>query len=88
MNFTIDKNIESKHYTTIDSRVPKPPGKGEVMICQICNKPIMPEQFSRDKYKRKKEFKWHIHPTCFEYIDKMADKSVPGLLNERRYLFE
>ncbi|CZR97730.1 MULTISPECIES: hypothetical protein [unclassified Clostridioides] len=86
MNFTIDKNIEN--YITKRSKVPEPPRKGEIMICQICNKPILPEQFSIDEYKRKREFKWHIHPKCFEYIEKLADKSVPGLLNERKYLFD
>ncbi|NMS91298.1 hypothetical protein HGQ85_15350 [Clostridioides difficile] len=86
MNFTIDKNIEN--CITKGRGVPKLPRKGEIMICQICNKPIMPEQFSIDEYKKKREFKWHIHPECFEYIDKLADKSVPGLLNERKCLFD
>ncbi|MCC0628542.1 hypothetical protein IR152_01125 [Clostridioides sp. ES-S-0108-01] len=86
MNFTIYKDIDN--YVTRENSVPKPPEKGEIMICQICNKPIMPEHFSIDEYKRKREFKWHIHPKCFEYIDKLADKSVPGLLNERKCLFK
>lgn len=66
------------------SRLPDPPKRGEILICQMCGHPLLPEHFSKDERKRKREFKWHIHPQCFEAMDEYADRSVPGLLAERK----
>lgn len=72
------------NYIGNGTRLPSPPKKGEILICQMCGKPLLPEHFSKDERSRKREFKWHIHPECFIAMDEMADRSVPGLLAERK----
>lgn len=64
-------------------KVPDPPKRGELMVCQICGKHILPEQFSKDERQRKREFKWHIHSSCYEKTQNYIDKCVPGLERER-----
>ena len=63
--------------------VPKPPKKGEIIICQQCGKPMYPEDFSKDPYIRKKEFKWHLHWACQQQMWELVDRQTPGLLSER-----
>lgn len=65
-------------------RLPKPPKPGEIMICQMCGQPMLPEHFSKNIVKRKREFKWHVHDACFSAMDNLCDRSVPGLLQERK----
>lgn len=77
-----NKSINS--YIGNGSTVPNPPKKGEILICQMCGQPLLPEHFSKDERSRKREFKWHIHPQCFMAMEELADKSVPGLLSERK----
>lgn len=80
----LDNNGSVISYTSKGSRIPEPPKRGEIIICQMCGQPLLPEQFSKDPIKRKREFKWHIHPQCFEAMNNMADQGVPGLLAERK----
>lgn len=84
----LDNNSTVGNYTANGSKVPEPPKRGEVLICQMCGKPLLPEHFSKDPFKRKREFKWHIHPECFESMEQMADRGVPGLLAERKKIQE
>ena len=44
--------------------LPKPPKPGEIIYCQICGRPMLPQDFSKDPKIRKREFKWHIHNAC------------------------
>lgn len=71
-------------YTGNGSRIPDPPKRGEIIICQMCGQPLLPEHFSKDPAKRKREFKWHIHPQCFEAMSEVCDRGVPGLVTERK----
>ena len=79
----IDKNSEASSFTSRGSRVPTPPKPGEIMICQMCGQPLLPEHFSKNLIMRRREFKWHIHPWCFEEMNSIADRGVPGLMAER-----
>lgn len=63
--------------------VPPPPKPGEIIICQQCGKPMLPEDFSKDPKIRRHEFKWHIHNACEQQIWDMVDRQTPGLLAER-----
>ena len=63
--------------------VPPPPKPGEYIICQICGKVMMPEDFSKDQKIRKHEFKWHIHWDCEQNIFNQCDRGTPGLIAER-----
>ena len=65
-------------------RVPPPPKRGEIMICQHCGKPMLPEDFSKDEKIRKHEFKWQIHHKCEEQLWHLVDMETPGLLAERQ----
>lgn len=80
----LDNSSSVKGFTSNGSRVPAPPKRGEIIICQMCGQPMLPEHFSKDEFKRKREFKWHIHSWCFEQMDQMADRGVPGLVAERK----
>lgn len=80
----LDKNGTAKDFTSNGINVPTPPKKGEIIFCQMCGKPLLPEHFSKEEYKRKREFKWQIHPQCFDAMNDMADRGVPGLLAERK----
>lgn len=64
--------------------VPPPPKPGELIICQQCGKPMLPEDFSKDPKIRKHEFKWHVHHDCEMQIWDMVDRQTPGLLAERK----
>ena len=65
------KNIDNNKK---DSMVPPRPNPGELMYCQMCKKPILPEHFSKDKRQRQFELKWHIHPECHKQIHFELDK--------------
>jgi hypothetical protein len=80
----VDNNGDINQYTSGGSSVPAPPKPGEVIICQCCGKPIMPDQFSKNPFQRKFEFKWHLHPWCKEDMMSQADRGTPGLLSERK----
>lgn len=67
-----------------DWMVPPPPKPGEYIICQICGKVMMPEDFSKDQKIRKHEFKWHIHYQCELNIFDQLDRETHGLLAERK----
>lgn len=75
---------DMSRYTSGGQAVPQPPKPGEIMICQFCGQPIMPDQFSVNKFQRKFEFKWHLHPWCKEEMMGEADRGTPGLLAERK----
>lgn len=83
-NISIDSSDNFNSFVGKGQNLPKPPKKGELMYCQICGKPMYPEQFSKIESQRKREFKWQIHGECFQYLDNLADQSVPGLLSERK----
>lgn len=74
------KNVNEKKS---NSMCPKPPKPGEVIICQICNTPMLPEHFSKNPKIRKREFKWHMHQYCMQQMEDFVDRSTPGLLAER-----
>lgn len=80
----VDYSGDIASYTRGGTSIPAPPKKGELMICQFCGKPIYPEQFSKNSFQRKYEFKWHLHPECRESMDSIADRGVPGLIQERQ----
>lgn len=82
-NVKID-NGDISSFISNGQRLPDPPKKGELMYCQVCGEPMLPEQFSKIPFQRKREFKWHIHGKCFSFLDELADRSVPGLLAERK----
>lgn len=65
------------------SLAPPPPKKGEVMVCTVCGKEMLPEDFSEDKLIRKREFKWHCHWDCQQAKLDECDRKTPGLLSER-----
>lgn len=80
----VDNNGDAFSFTANGQNVPRPPKKGEVMICQMCGQPMYPKDFSKNERMRKMEFKWHVHEKCFRMMDEMADRGVPGLLAERK----
>lgn len=63
--------------------LPKPPKPGEIIHCQICGLPMLPEDFSKDPKTRQHEFKWHIHDVCEKGIWDQLDRQTPGLLTDR-----
>lgn len=75
-------------FTANGQTAPKPPKKGEVMICQICGEPILPNQFSKNKIERKKEIKWHLHHNCYRQMMFVVDMNVKGIIQERKGLME
>lgn len=79
----------AEHLKNIDlskrnSAVPPPPKKGEIIHCQMCRKPMMPEDFSKDKDQRRWEFKWQVHWQCKIAAEEYLDRATTGLLSERR----
>lgn len=80
------------------SNLPKPPKKGEFIICQACGQPIYPRQkkfleneslpkiliMSSNKHDAKREYQFHIHHACREARLKEADMMTPGLMAERK----
>lgn len=85
-NANLDTNnfIKNIDMNKKNSAVPKPPKPGEIMYCNVCGKPIMPEDFSEDDWNAKYEFKWHLHSKCRIYAHKRLDYLTKGLLSERR----
>lgn len=83
-NLKLDNSENINSFIGRGQRLPAPPKKGEVMICQVCGNPMPPSGFSKNEIERKREFKWHVHKDCFDYLDRLADQSVPGLLTERK----
>ena len=71
-------------YTSGGQNVPDPPRPGEMIMCQVCGQPILPQQFSKNPFQRKYEFKWHLHPGCKEKMFGEIDRAVPGLIAERK----
>lgn len=69
-----------------NSRVPKPPKPGEIIYCKMCGLAMMPEDFSKDKKIRKKEFKWQCHYACMKKAEELCDLKTVGLLAERQAL--
>lgn len=63
--------------------VPPPPKPGEYIICQMCGKPMLPEDFSKDPKIRKHEFKWQVHWQCEQNVFNQLDRGTPGLIAER-----
>lgn len=80
----MNEDTDVRDYTKNGCTIPPRPKPGELMICQVCGKPIYPEQFSKNLAARKREFKWHLHPECYQALNDMADRSVAGLLSERK----
>lgn len=80
----LDNNESISGFIGSGMRVPEPPRAGEIIICQMCGQPMLPENFSKNQFERKREFKWHIHAGCFKKMEEMADRGVPGLLAERK----
>ena len=48
----LDNSSSVKSFTSNGSRVPAPPKRGEVIICQMCGQPLLPEHFSNDDFNR------------------------------------
>lgn len=83
---SIEKDVHSFVKDTRNCGLPTPPKPGEIMYCQYCGKPMLPQHFSKNKVIRKREFKWQIHNECFMEMDKMADLKTHGLIAERKYI--
>lgn len=64
--------------------LPNPPKRGEIMYCQHCGKPMLPQDFSKNPIIRKKEFKWQIHYSCQQVMMDMCDRNTKGLSAERK----
>ena len=65
--------------------LPKPPAPGEYIVCRVCGKTMLPEDFNKDPAIRKKEFKWQIHWKCQQAQFDRCDRETPGLLAERQH---
>ena len=89
-NFTNTGTDTLEHLQKVDIRkknacIPPPPKPGEIMYCQICGKPMLPEDFSQDIKIAKREFKWHTHDKCMKYIfEDYIDRVTPGVMAERQ----
>lgn len=79
-----DGLVEEERAKGKNYMVPPPPKPGEVIVCQECGKPMLPEDFSKDPKIRRHEFKWHIHHECELKIWDKVDRLTPGLVAERR----
>ena len=86
LNGDYERDGAFESYTSKGMNVPAPPKPGELMICQWCLQPITPEQLKAEKNmgQRKRCFKWHVHPNCFISMNDQVDRSMPGLLTERK----
>lgn len=78
----LEEDEELKIYTD-KVKVPPPPKKGELLVCQYCGQPIYPKELSKNPDKRKRELKWHVHNRCFNGIHMLVDQHTPGLWRER-----
>lgn len=76
--YAAEKNAMGKNWM-----VPPPPKPGEYIICQMCGKPMLPEDFSKDPKIRKHEFKWQVHWQCEQNVFNQLDRGTPGLIAER-----
>ena len=76
-----DEMLESDYSSK--SKLPKPPQKGELMICQFCCHPIYPNELSKDKDIRKRELKWHYHNKCLNGAAFQADYQTSDIWKER-----
>lgn len=87
-NGDYEKDAAFERYTGNGMNVPPPPKPGEVIICQLCGKPVTPDELAAEKNmgQRKRCFKWHIHPACYVAMNDIVDRSVPGLLAERKQI--
>ena len=74
------RNVNAKKQGSMLPPLPKP---GEVIHCQACQEAMPPEAFSKDPKIRKREFKWHMHIKCMDYMFDLVDRSTPGLISER-----
>ena len=52
---------------------PPKPKKGEIIVCQMCGRPMYPKDFSKIEKIRKYEFKWHIHWGCQQEVFNQLD---------------
>lgn len=77
------ENVDEESNYVGNVKLPDQPKPGEYMICQICGKPILPQELSKEKELRKKEIKWHIHNECYKFINYQLDLITPGLLASR-----
>ena len=85
-NSDYERDAAFERYTGNGMKIPEPPKPGEVLMCQICGKAITPEELKEEKNigQRKRCFKWHIHPKCYMTMNDIVDRSVPGLIAERK----
>lgn len=86
LNGDFERDAAFERFTGGGPTIPPPPKPGEIMICQHCGNPIMPDELREEKNvnQRKRCFKWHLHPQCFMAMSDLADRAVPGLLAERK----
>lgn len=80
---SVEKDIDKFVGDSKKISVPKPPKKGEIIICQVCGEKMLPENFSKNEMERKREFKWHCHWDCMQKKFNECDRKTPGLLGER-----
>jgi hypothetical protein len=78
-NASINDSIAEKPKNYL---VPKPPKKGQYIICQWCGQKMLPEDFSKDPKIRKWEFKWQLHWKCREAALHECDEQS-GILEDR-----
>jgi hypothetical protein len=62
---------------------PEPPKPGELIICQMCGRPMYPQDFSKDPAIRRREFKWHVHYACEQQVMNQLDRES-GILTDRK----
>lgn len=77
------KNVDQ---TRKGAAIPPMPKPGQVMVCQMCGRKMLPktDAFSQDKKQAMREFKWHICDKCWFQTDDLLDRSTHGLLAERQ----
>lgn len=76
-------NVQEEMNKGKNYMVPPPPKPGEYIVCQLCGKIMMPEDFSTNEKIRRYEFKWHVHYECQQRSLDQLDRGIPGLLRER-----
>ena len=84
----VEAGNECSEFTARGQRIPPPPKKGEKIYCQMCGQIILPKDFSKDKDRRKKEFKWRIHAKCWDLAFNLCDLNTRGLIHERGKIYE
>lgn len=101
LNFSKADDIPPE-FSNDKMKLPDPPKKGDLLICQICNQPIypripkflndksIPERnfMSENKVDAKREYKFHFHHACREEALHEADRNTPHLLAERKDLYK